>query len=137
VLKNSKITADTNVLISSLICVSAVAVKVIDLAEEGLCEIAVSEDIIKEFNRVAVIKFGWNKEKTSLAEGVLRRLCKVVSPAIKVKAVKQDPDDDKIIECAIEAGSHYIVTGDKHLLDLGGYKTIKILTLADFIKLMI
>ena len=40
-LKNPKITADINVLISSLICVSAVAVKVVDLAEEGLCEIAV------------------------------------------------------------------------------------------------
>ena len=83
------------------------------------------------------MKFGWNREKTNLAESALRRLCRVVNPAIRVKAVKQDPDDDKIIECAIEAGSDYIITGDKHLLELGGYKTIKILNPAEFIKLMI
>lgn len=136
-LKNPKITVDTNILISSFICVSAVAVKVIDLAEEGLYEIAVSEDIIKEFKKVAKVKFEWNDEKNTAAESILRRLCTVVNPSVRVKAVKQDPDDDRIIECALESKSGYIVTGDKHLLNLKEYKSIKILTPAQFINLML
>ena len=137
VAKKIKITADTNVLISSLICVSAVAVKVLDLADEGLCEISVSEEIIDEFRRVAVSKFGWDAQKCSKADGMLRRLCAVVHPEVRVKAVKQDPDDDKIVECALEAEADYIVTGDKHLLELASYGKIRIITIAQFIKLMV
>ena len=135
-LKKPKITADTNIFISSFICVSAVAVKVIDLAEEGLCEIAVSEEIIKEFKRVAKVKFGWDEAQNTVAEEVLRGLCNVVKPSLKVNVVKIDPDDDSIIECALEARSEYIVTGDKHLLDIGQYKGIKIITTAEFVKMM-
>ncbi len=109
----------------------------IDFAEEGLCEIAVSKDIIREFMRVAKIQFGWGPEKSTAAEGILRQLCTVVNPAVRVRVVKQDPDDDRIIECALEAKSGYIITGDKHLLDLNEYKAIKILTLAQFIKFMV
>ena len=136
VAKKIKITADTNVLISSLICVSAVAVRVLDLADEGLCEIMTSDEIITEFKRVAAVKFGWNAEKCARADNMLRRLCTVVKPAARVKAVKQDPDDDKIIECALEAKADYIVTGDKHLLDLGSHGKVKIITIAQFMRLM-
>lgn len=136
-LKNPKITADTNILISSFACVSAVTVKIIDLAEEGLCEMAVSEEIILEFQRVAGVKFGWDEEKNRAIEDVLKRLCRVVSPRERIKAVKQDPDDNMILECAVEAGSDYIITGDRHLLCMHEYRGIKIISPAEFIRLMI
>ena len=134
--KKPKITADTNVLISSFICVSAVAVKVIDLAEEGLCEIAISEDIIMEFSRVAKMKFRLDQGKCKAAEDVLRRLCTVVNPTIDVSAVKADPDDNRILECALETNSDYIITGDRHLLDIEEYRGIRIITIAEFIRMM-
>ncbi len=46
----------------------------------------------------------------------------------------RDPYDDKFIECAVDSGSSYIISGDKDLLDLREYLGIKIVTAADFLK---
>jgi len=46
--------------------------------------------------------------------------------------VVADPDDDVFLRCAIVAGAAYVVSGDHHLLDLGGYAGIPILTIRDF-----
>lgn len=50
----------------------------------------------------------------------------IVTPKIKVDAVKEDPDDNKIIECALESNAEYIISYDKHLLKLKEYQRIKI-----------
>ena len=45
-----------------------------------------------------------------------------------------DLDDDKIIECAVVGGATHIVTGDRrHLLPLGNYRNIQIVTARDFL----
>jgi len=46
--------------------------------------------------------------------------------------VVADLDDDVFLRCAIVAGAAYVVSGDHHLLDLGGYAGIPILTIRDF-----
>ena len=46
--------------------------------------------------------------------------------------VCRDPDDDKFIECAVDAQCIYIVSGDKDLLTVNRYNGIKIVTVADF-----
>lgn len=43
-----------------------------------------------------------------------------------------DPDDDKVIAAAIEAGASYIVSEDHHLLDLGHWRGIQIMSRDDF-----
>ncbi len=48
------------------------------------------------------------------------------------RVVTADPDDDKIIATAVAAKATYIVTEDRHLLDLGQYQGIKIMNRADF-----
>ena len=67
---------------------------------------------------------------------VLNRLIEkgIVSFVIKnkINAVKEDPDDDKIIECAIESNSEYILTYDNHLLKIKEYKGVKILRPEEF-----
>ncbi len=55
-----------------------------------------------------------------------------VKPRIKVNIVKEDPEDNKILECALAAGANFIVSGDKHLQELGKYKKTKILTPREF-----
>jgi len=47
--------------------------------------------------------------------------------------VEADPDDDIFVLCAVEAGAEYLVTGDKHLLDLGSYQSVKIVTVTEFL----
>jgi predicted nucleic acid-binding protein len=50
-----------------------------------------------------------------------------------LEAVSADPDDDKFIACALSSGSKLIVSGDKHLLDVNGYRGIEILKPRPFI----
>jgi len=52
---------------------------------------------------------------------------KLIESKQKVEIIKDDPDDNKVIECVIESSSDYIVTYDKHLLKLKEYKGIKII----------
>ena len=46
--------------------------------------------------------------------------------------VVADPDDDVFLRCAAVAGAACVVSGDRHLLDLGGYAGIPILTVRGF-----
>ena len=50
-----------------------------------------------------------------------------------VDEVKEDPPDNRIIECALAGGSEYIVTGDKDLLRRKQFEEIKIVSPSDFI----
>ncbi len=48
--------------------------------------------------------------------------------------IKDDPDDDKFIACAIASGVKIIISGDKHLLNLSGINGITIIKPSDFVK---
>jgi len=61
----------------------------------------------------------------------------IIEPQEKIKIVKDDPDDDKIIECAIASNSEYIITYDQHLLKIKEYRSIKIVTPEEMLKLKI
>jgi hypothetical protein len=52
-------------------------------------------------------------------------------------ALYPDPDDHKVLECAVVGGATHIVTGDRrHLLSLGSYQGIAIVSAADFLALV-
>jgi hypothetical protein len=55
---------------------------------------------------------------------------KHVSPTDRLDVVKADPTDNKILECAVAAGSEVIVSGDRHLLGLGEFRSNPIMTVA-------
>jgi uncharacterized protein len=42
-------------------------------------------------------------------------------------------DDNRVLECAVKGSAHYIVTGDRHLLKLGTYEAISIVTVRQFL----
>jgi uncharacterized protein len=57
---------------------------------------------------------------------------KKVEPKLKLHVINNDAEDNKILECALAAGADFIVSGDKHLLNLGKFKKTKILTPKEF-----
>jgi len=59
---------------------------------------------------------------------------KFVEPKERINLIKQDPDDNRILECAIEANADFIISGDPHLLERKEYKGIKILNVAEFLQ---
>ncbi len=61
----------------------------------------------------------------------------VVEPSAVPRVVSDDPDDDQVLACALAAQAELIVSGDKHLLDLGGhYQNIPIVTPAQAVQLI-
>jgi len=60
-----------------------------------------------------------------------------VVPTQKLDVVKADPDDNKIVECVVEAASEYLVTGDKGILKLGTNGAIQVVTPAQFFEIVV
>jgi putative PIN family toxin of toxin-antitoxin system len=126
-----RVTLDTNEYVSALN--GGRASRLLHLALDGAIEIAVSEAIISETIRVLREKFGWAPYDLHDARQRLERLARIVEPKETLAVVSDEPDN-RILECAQEARSEFIITEDKALLRLGKLGSIRILKLADFIE---
>ncbi len=129
------VTADANIYISSLIF-SGVPRQFMQAAEEGKFQLAISDAVLAEIRRVLRVKFAWSEESTEATLQHLLGGVTLVYPTEMIDAVSRDPDDNRVIECAVAAGSSYIVTGDNDLLSLGNYCGIQIIKVADFLRLL-
>jgi uncharacterized protein len=56
----------------------------------------------------------------------------VVTPKIVLEVIKEDPDDDRVLECSVAGKADYVVSGDRHLLKLGSYQDTPIMTVREF-----
>ena len=90
-----------------------------------------SDAIPDETIRVLREKFGWDGYRLHDARRRLASLTNRVAPTQVLDIIKEDPPDNRIVECAAEAGSECIVTWDKDLPRLGSYGNIRIIRAAD------
>ncbi len=133
-----KITTDTNVLVSSIFWPGD-SFRIIEKVENGEIELVLSEEIIEELVNVLNYEEIQNKIKNKNLE--IRKtieeivaISTIVEPKKKLKVIKEDPEDNKILECALEGKVNCIITKDNHLLKLKEYESIKILTPEDFLN---
>ena len=126
------ITADTNVYVSAL-HFGGKPRQLLEAARAGLIDVAASEPILAEIDRVLRTKFAWEPGRVAGVRRVLGTSARLVIPTRSITAVLDDPDDDRIIECAVASGSRMIVSGDKHLLRLGEFEGIAIVPVAAFV----
>jgi len=63
-------------------------------------------------------------------------ISKIVEPLEKINIIKEDPDDNKILECAKSGKVDFIVSSDNHLLKLKEFENIKIITPTTFIDII-
>ncbi len=123
-----KIVLDTNVFVSALISTRSNPALLLDAAGKNY-SLFVSKELISELEDViSREKFGFTKEKINEAIAAILSFSEVVNPGIKLDVIKSDPDDNKILECAVACGVDYLVSGDAHLLELEEYMGIKIIT---------
>jgi putative PIN family toxin of toxin-antitoxin system len=128
-----RIVVDTNVIVSALVF-GGLPRRVFEAVEAGRCEFYYSGEIESETRRVLHDKFGWDEQRLDRYLPVLWKLGERVTPQHRVNAVKDDPDDNRILECALAAGADMIVSGDGHLLKLNAYEGIAILTPREFLS---
>jgi len=86
-----------------------------------------------EVERILSEKFTWPKDRVDEATAHLWALARSINPQQTVTDCV-DPDDDRVLECALEAHAQVIVTGDSHLLKLHPYREISILTPKQFLE---
>jgi len=130
-----RVTADTNILISALIFPGGKPFQLLELAREGKINLTVSEAILDEMAGVLARKFNWQPEEIAAGRKWITEMARTVKPAVRLDIIKEDPPDNRILECAPAAGSDYIVSGDKDLLRLGPYDSIRIVRVAEFLEL--
>lgn len=131
-----RVTVDTNVLISALGWNGAEAA-IIEMVLDSEMELCLSAQILSEFYRVIKYpKFGFTDNEIDGFIGKLLPNVVLVSPSQSLDVVPADPDDNKIIECAVAGRSNYIISGDKHLLHLHEYRGIKILRASEFLHFL-
>lgn len=129
-----RVTADTNILISGIIFPRGKPFQLLELARSGRISLTVSDAILDEMADVLARKFNFPAEAVDEARRRIEALARTVTPSVRLEVVKEDPPDDRVLECAVSSGAEYIVTGDKDLLRLGQYDAISIITVAHFLQ---
>ena len=126
-----RILIDTNILISGLYFhgLPKKLLREIDLEKFNIC---VNEEIISEYTDKIDNKF--SKSKYILDKDLREKIFSNFKNFNKVSDLKicRDPDDDKFINCAIDAKAIYIVSGDNDLLTIKNFAGIEIVTAREF-----
>ena len=129
---------DTNVIVSATLIRGGNEDRILRAWQQGVFELVLSPPILEEIGRVLsyakIQKLRWTtqEEVISLLESLAGESV-LVPGRLEVRA-SRDPEDDKFLAAAIEAGAEYVVSGDKDLLDLRMYRGVRIVTPAKFLR---
>ncbi|EKD91339.1 MAG: hypothetical protein ACD_30C00021G0003 [uncultured bacterium] len=130
-----RVVFDTNIFISSIIF-GGNPRQCLELARENEIELYISRAILLELSEKLEEKFLWqSKDTKEVIEGILM-FASLVSPKKKINHIKENPKDNMILECAVEAKADFLISGDKkHLLALKTFKNIKIISAKQFLDI--
>lgn len=109
----------------------------LQLARQGKIISMTCREILRELETKLIQKRGMPASQAARAVIEILLCSRLVTITNSLKIITSDPDDDKIIECAVVSGATHIVTGDRrHLLSLGSYQSISIVSARDFLALV-
>jgi putative PIN family toxin of toxin-antitoxin system len=126
-----RVVADTNVFISALMF-GGLPGSFLDLALLQSFLLVTSPALLDELDEKLRLKFGLSPNDADLVRARLQSSAVVVKPIVILEVIKDDPDDNRVLECALAGEANYIVSGDRHLLQLSSYEGIPILTVRQF-----
>ena len=136
-----KIVLDANLFVSAAIEARGKPAQILDAWRNDQFVLILRDDILEEFERVLYRprirkRHQWTDSEINGFLDSLRDLATITKGELDVKAVIDDPGDDKYIACAVEGEADYIVSGDHHLVQLGSYRGIPIVTPAEFLAIL-
>ncbi|HEX6455674.1 MAG TPA: putative toxin-antitoxin system toxin component, PIN family [Solirubrobacterales bacterium] len=125
-----RVACDTNVLVSAFIAAGPPS-RVVERAFDGGLELVLLEPVMTELERVLRQKLGFDKERAHAVDALLREIAVATAstPPDPPEEVSGDRDDDLVLASARAGDISVLVSGDrKHLLPLGEYRGVRILT---------
>ena len=136
-IEKSKVVIDTNTIISAPLSEDgnpAMIFKLLLLGEiNNFRSEEITNEVIEVFHREKIKKL-ISEEKTQFIIDNYKKFSELVKPNIKLSVVKEDEDDNRILECAETANVDYIISGDEHLLNLKNHKSIRIVSPKEFLQ---
>lgn len=127
-----KVVIDTNVFISAFYLPESRPANVVLLARRKTILNLISPQILKEVERIIKKKLLWDNSKTEGAVRLIKNFSEEVHPQERLAIIVDDPDN-RILECAVAGQANFIISGDKHLLNLKNFQEINVVTPADFL----
>lgn len=136
-----RVVLDANVYISALISSQGHPATIINRWLAGECEVLLSQPIVDEVLRVTAyerLQRKYQKIRENRLEFVelIAEQGIWVEPAETVAVVTADESDNRYLECAVAGRARYVVTGDEHLLHVGEYQGITVLSPTAFVTLL-
>ena len=130
----TKVVLDTNFLVSSLLKPESKARQIYRLVLRGEIKLYTSKPLLSELERVLEYpKFKIERLQRQVFLKNLTRIGILIHPTQKIDLIKEDPPDNRFLECAVMAGVDYLISGDnKHLLPLKNFQEIKIIAPSTF-----
>ncbi|MBM3130417.1 MAG: putative toxin-antitoxin system toxin component, PIN family [Chloroflexi bacterium] len=134
-----KAVLDTNVLVSAFLRDKGKSAQI--LSQNSRFELLICEEIVAELTDV-LNRPGIRRKETYLEHRVheylerLRASGTWVTIAEIENLIPHDPPDNTVLACAVEGGAKYLVSGNKHLLDLKQHRRVKIVTPAQFLEIL-
>jgi|SRR5580704_172673 putative PIN family toxin of toxin-antitoxin system len=127
----SRVVLDTNVYISALMF-GGLPGSLLDLAFVRAFTLITSSPLLEELDEKLREKFGVSPDDAAIVRSRLENVAEVVEPRDALRVIDEDPDDDRVLECAVEGKADMIVSGDRHLLKLAKYQGVPIVTVRQF-----
>lgn len=134
-----KVVIDTNVLVSGLIKPGSPPELILLLVLNDQVNLYISGDIFQEYGQVLSRgKFGKylnsKRIKTFLSE--IKERAVEINPQVAVHLIKEDPADNKFLECALEANADFFITGNKRHFPFKKFHKTRIVTPVEFLSMI-
>ncbi len=130
-----KTVLDTNILVSASFW-KGNPYQITLLAAEGKIQLFSSAELMEEFSGILKRDFKLTEHQIQDRVNTFLEIITLIKPKTPLNEIKQDQTDNKILEAAIEAGAEYIVSGDRHILELKEFRGIKIVKPKQFMENM-
>lgn len=128
--------ADTNVIVSALFWEGNES-KIIGLAEGGKIKLLTSIALLDELKKVLMYeRFGLDEKTVDDNVKYVLTISEIIAPKRRIRVIREDPGDDRVLECALGGKARYIVSGDKHLLQLKKFRGIKIVHAKELLDIL-
>lgn len=127
-----KVVFDTNILVSAPVFPGGQGEAALRRVIAGQDQLVLSKPVLNELLGVLGRKFSRDAEELAHVAVYLSELALTVKPRRKLRVVKDEPDN-RILECALAGRTDVIVTGDRALLALRGYRGVRIISLRQYL----
>ena len=112
-----RVVLDTNIYIFGLVF-GGVPAEILALATERAFVLCVSDAIRDEVVETLRRKFRWTEQQILSGCEPLWEVASSVDTSSELAIITADPDDDRILECAVDGKAEILISGDNHILNL-------------------